>query len=139
MNSTVEGRVEYCAERGNTILSPLTSSEIAAVIHTGFNRDGDATYDVLMPNGKAFNVAGKKCSCGNVIDVEPTSEVTARRRKLGQACEHQNAQMESVNVGGTCSNCGELKVERTNHDDEYGNTLMRSHSCAGCGKSRSEQ
>lgn len=139
MNNTVEDRVEYWEEQGKEVYSPLASSDVAAIVFTGFNQDGDAAYNVLMPDGETFHVASKECSCGNEIDVEPTSEVTARRRKLGQACEHQKAQMQAVYAGGTCSNCGELAVEQTNHTDSVGNVLVQSYHCAGCGTSRRER
>lgn len=139
MNSTVQGRVEYCAERGQTIFSPLSSSDVAAVIHTGSNRDGEVTYDVLMPDGTAFNLSGNECSCGSEIEVEPASEVTQWRRRLGQACEHQKAQLKAAHVGGICPDCGELKVEETTHTNSRGVEVMATYNCVGCGTSRSER
>lgn len=138
MNSDVESRIKYWDEHGEDLVSPLASSAAEGIRSVGWD-DGDALYEVLMSDGESARTTRREChTCGNVIDVEPTSEVTAWRRRLTQACDHQRAVLKGVNVGGCCE-CGALAVEATDHEDSYGNVVMVSYACAGCGKSRSEQ
>lgn len=92
-----------------------------------------------MPDGSTVRTTRNVCdACDNVIDVEPTAEVTEWRRTLSQACEHQRAVLESAHVGGLCD-CGSLTVEKIDHTDKYGNVLVQTYTCAGCGTGRVEQ
>lgn len=118
------------------VLSPLSSSAAVAVLREG------SKHTVLMPDGTEEIVEGNSCSCGHERADEKSDRGTEARQgwknRLAASCDHQEAALQAVDVGGACE-CGELKVERTNHEDSYGNTVMQSYACAGCGVARRER
>lgn len=138
MNRAAEVRVEHWEENlKDTLLSPPASSDVVAIARVGWD-DGDRIYEALMPDGSTYRMVGDECECGSNNHVEPASEVTEWNRRLTASCDHQRAQLKSTNVGGSCSNCGEVSVEVEDHTDDYGNVVMQSFSCAGCGQPRRE-
>lgn len=118
------------------LLSPLASSDVTAVLREG------SKSTVLLPDGTEEIVNGDSCTCGHEREDEMTGMGTEARQgwqnRLAASCNHQKAALQAVDVGGACE-CGELKVERTNHEDSYGNTVMQSYACAGCGVARRER
>lgn len=143
MNDTIKDRVEAWEEQGIKVYSPLESSNIAAIRRGETSQDENVTKWVLMPDGELFQIDGDECSCGHTRSDEKTGMGTpwkqARQNRLSASCDHQKAVHQSVNVGGVCPDCGELKVERKNHTDQVGNSILRTYKCANCGEPRSER
>ncbi len=119
------------------LLSPLASSDVAAVLCEG-NK-----YTVLLQDGTEEIVDGDSCTCGHEREDEKTGMGTEARQgwqnRLAASCDHQKAALQAVDVGGGCSECGTLAIEKKDHTDKYENVLMQSFSCAGCGAERTEQ
>lgn len=130
----VEGWDSYYDEG---LLSPLASSDVAAVL-----REGNK-HTVLLPDGTEEIVDGDSCTCGHEREDTKTDMGTEAHQgwqnRLAASCDHQEAVLQSVDVGGCCSECGTLAVEKKDHTDKYGNVLLQSFSCAGCGTGRTEQ